>query len=141
MATDYVYDAVRAYFEQTWTATGLDRLYWENETQPPGSDPILAIEMHGSYYGQESIGEDVQAANRWDEEGVIWVHCLVPQGTGAQLSRRLARQVAEMFRGALLLSDSLEFRDASIGAGDSLDRMEGNWWGVTVTIDWRRMDA
>lgn len=141
MATDYVYDAIRAHFEQNWSGTGLDRLYWENEAQPPGSDPIVAIEMRGNYYGQESIGQDVQADNRWDEEGVIFVHCLVAQGTGAQQSRRLARQVAEMFRGALLLGDSLEFRDASIGAGDSLDRMEGNWWGVTVTIDWRRMDA
>jgi hypothetical protein len=141
MATDTVYDAIRAYFEATWTATGLDRLFWENEIQPPGDDPIIAIEMRGTYYGQESIGEDVQANNRWDEEGVLWVHCLVTKGTGARYSRELARRVAEMFRGSRLLSDSLEFLDASIGAGDSLDNVEGNWWCVTVTIDWRRMDA
>lgn len=141
MATDTVYNAIRAYVEANWIATGIDRLMWENEVQPSGNDPIIAIEMHGTYYGQESIGADVQANNRWDEEGVLWAHCMVQQGTGAGYSRELARLFADLFRGTTLLSESLEFRDASIGEGGGLDRMEGNWWGVTVTIDWRRMDA
>ena len=141
MATDTVYDAIRDYVEANWSATGLDRLMWENEPQPQGSGPIIAIEMHGTYYGQESIGEDVQANNRWDEEGILWAHCMVEAQSGARYSRELARRFAELFRGTTLLSGSLEFMDASIGLGGGLDRMEGNWWGVTVSIDWRRMDA
>ena len=140
MASDLVYDAIRAHIEGNWTLTPLDRFFWENEPQPPDGPSMIVVELQGTLYAQVGFGHDEQAENRWDETGVLLVHCMVPEGTGAQFSRQIARTMANLFRGTRLMSQSLEFQDAVIGMGGGLDGAEGNWWGVTVSIDWRRME-
>lgn len=140
MASHLIYDAIKAHIEGNWSLTGLDRFFWENEAQPPDGASMIVVEMQGTSYAQASIGADVQAENRWDEEGIVMFHCMVPRGSGARFSRQIAKAMADLFRGARLMSDSLEFRDAGIGVGGTLDNVEGKWWGVTVTIDWRRME-
>jgi hypothetical protein len=145
MASDTVYDAVRAYLIEHWIETPInfengDRHPEYQEFPPNPPAPFVQFEITGTFYGQQSIGADEQADNRWDEEGVIWMHILVPVGTGGSEARRLAKRAANLFRGTTLLDGDLEFMDASIGMGAPADD-DGNWWRVSVSIDWRRMEA
>lgn len=137
MASGEVYDAIVGHLADQWTTTPV-RYENKNFNYPDG--PWVDIETTGNYYGQESIGESEQENNRWDEDGVLYVHVLVPQGTGASLARTYAKQLADIFRGVTLLGDSLEFRDAFIGRGEP-GAEDGNWYRISVYIDWRRMDA
>lgn len=139
MASGTVYDAIKAYLQAQWSTSPIA---WENETfnKPEPPAPWVMVEIAGDVYAQMSIGADEQADNRWDEEGVLLLHVFVPTGTGASAARGHAKALADLFRGATLLSDSLEFMDASIGMGQPGDD-DGMWWRISVSIDWRRMDA
>lgn len=139
MASDVVYEAVRAFLTAGWTAAPIA---WENEhfDKPNPPAPWLAVELSGTVYAQQSIGAGPQEENRWDEDGVLWLHVFVPAGTGSSTARGYAKALADIFRGALLIDETLEFMDASIGMGEAGDN-NGNWWRVSVSIDWRRMEA
>lgn len=137
MASDIVYQAVKTYLSSFWTETLIE---WENEALEPQGDGWIAIEIAGTSYAQQSIGADEQSENRWDEAGILWLHVIVPAGTGSVTARRRAKQLADLFRGARLLSDNLEFLDASIGAGDPAVN-KGSLWMITVSVDWRREEA
>jgi len=139
MASNTVYDAIRAHLVAYWSAT---TIAWENELfdRPEPPAPWVMVEMVGDLYAQMSIGAGVQSENRWDEEGVLMMHVFAPSGTGASTARGYAKSLADLFRGALLLADSLEFLDASIGMGQPGDD-DGLWWRISVSVDWRRMEA
>lgn len=137
MASDVVYEAIRTYLSAFWTETAIE---WENEHFEGPATGWVAVEISGTSYAQQSIGADDQAENRWDEDGILWLHVIVPVGTGSVTARRWAKQLADLFRGARLLSGDLEFLDASIGAGGrSID--EAPHWIITVSVDWRREEA
>lgn len=143
MASDVVADAIEAYLSANWAATPIS---FENQPfSRPASDngaaaPFIALEITGTLYAQQSIGESAQAANRWDEEGQLWLHVYVQTDTGSSIARRYAKQLADLFRGLRLVGDNLEFMDASIGMGQPGDD-DGVYWSVSVEIDWRRFDA
>jgi hypothetical protein len=157
MASDVVYDAIKAYLVgegSTPAAFNSAPLQWENEPaidttdpdtrgdpdNPAKPAPWVLVEMTGTLYGQQSIGANTQAANRWDEEGQLWLHVFVPTGSGGHTARHLAKTLADVFRGALLLNDNLEFMDAQIGMGEPGDE-DGTWFRVSVSLNWRRMEA
>lgn len=142
--TDEVYDAIRAHL-----GDGISVGAWQyapiaypNEAfsapEPPA--PWVDFEITGTLYGQQSIGAHVQSENRWDEDGQIWLHVMVPVGTGGAAARGAAKTLANIFRGLTLLSGGLEFLDAQIGLGEPGDD-NGNYFRISVSIDWRRMDA
>lgn len=148
MASLVVYDAIRGKLDPNqggvWTATSLS---WPNEpfdTPQPGADGIqphwVAVIMTGTLYGQESIGETVQADNRWDEEGILWLHVFSPVGAGERTQRQYCKQLADIFRGLTLLSGNLEFLDASISSGE-LGSEDGAWWRLSVDVAWRHWNA
>jgi hypothetical protein len=143
MASAAIFDAIRTFLDGTggngsWTTTPIR---WENEAFTlPDHTPFVSVEMTGTLYGQESFGASTQALNRWDEEGVLWLHVLVPDGSGGHTVRLYAKQLADLFRGKTLLSGSLEFRDAFIGRGVA-GVETGNWYRLSTYINWRRIDA
>jgi len=139
MADDVIYGAIKSYVTANWSACPIA---WENEdfTRPEPPGPWILFEITGTYYQQESIGDSPQGRNRWDEAGVMFFHVFVPKGTGSTLARQYAKALANTFRGALLLSDSLEFLVASIGEGAVADDM-AVYWRVSVSIEWRRIDV
>jgi hypothetical protein len=137
MASGVVYGAIKTYLQSNWTSTPLR---FENETFQLTGVPFVAVEMTGTLYGQESIGANTQAQNRWDEEGVLWLHVNVLMGTGGSTPRTYAKQLADLFRGLLLVNGSLEFKDAFIGRGQP-GHEDGAYYRVSVYINWRRMDA
>lgn len=153
LSADIVFDAIRSHIEAGWTAT--EAVAWENDgfwrrtvadpdvweqftTDAPVGQPWVLVEMQGTLYGQASIGADVQADNRWDEEGVLLIHAFVPAGTGARLARQIARAAANLFRGVTLDSGSIEFLDATMGLGEADE--EGNFFRLTTSVDWRRCE-
>lgn len=144
MASGAVYSAIEDYLKANWTTT---RIAFENKSEfedgtpiPPPDGYWLEVEMTGTVYGQQSIGAGVQAQNRWDEEGILFLNVYAPSGVGSQAARTYAKSLADLFRGTTLLSGSLEFMDAYIGKGQPGER-EGNWYLVPIDIDWRRIDA
>lgn len=138
MASDVVYSAIKTYLTAQWTNCPIA---WENESfdKPEPPAPWVLFEITGNMYDQQSIGDSPQAANRWDEEGMMWLHVMVPKGTGSVLARHYAKGLADVFRGARLI-DTMEFLSATIGEGAPGDE-QGNYFRVSVSIDWRRWEA
>lgn len=137
MASGEIYDAIKTYIGANWTTT---RVRYENEAFELDGIAFVAVEMTGTFYGQESIGASHQQDNRWDEEGTVWLHVNVPINTGGSTVRTYAKQLADLFRGLLLLNNSLEFLDAFIGRGQP-GQEDGAFYRVSVYVNWRRMDA
>lgn len=142
MASGAVFNAIRTFLDGTggngaWTTSPIR---WENEPFELAGTEFLDVEMTGTSYGQKSIGAQTQAANRWDEEGVLWLHVMTPVNSGGSTARTHAKSLADLFRGKLLLSDSLEFRDAFIGRGQP-GHEDGMYYRISVYINWRRMEA
>lgn len=136
--SDGVYDAIRAYIEANWTQV---EIRWPNETyEAPPDGPWIAFEIFGTDYSQQTIGMTQQADNRWDEEGHIWFHFFLPRGRGSSNLRGAAKAMTNLFRGLRLMNDDLEFMDAAVGPGGSGDE-EGNWFRVSVSIQWRHWAA
>lgn len=135
MATATVYSAIRAQFTTYWTATAVR---WENERfdlpEPPA--PWVAVEMTGTLYDQASLGAGVRADELWREEGILWMHVMVPAGSGAETARTLAGQLCDLFRG-VELDPNIEFRGFSIGLGEPGDD-DGNWYRISISSDWIR---
>lgn len=144
MASNTVYRAIRDYMTANWNSATAS-LAWENEqfstpTSTGKPTPWVAVEMTGTLYGQQSIGAYPQSQNRWDEEGTLWMHVFVRSNTGSETARTICRSLADLFRGTTLLSGKLEFLDAQIGMGEPGDD-EGNYFRISVSVDWRYIDA
>ncbi len=140
---DDVYDAIKAHIDANWDAS-LAAMYFENDFESePTSDVglwVLAV-IDTNLYGQQTIGGGLDPGqNRWDEDGTLWFHIFAPKGVGSRESRRIAKALANLFRGRLLLNDALEFLDADMGAGDPA-RENANYYLMSVSIDWRRTEA
>ncbi len=150
MADDAVYDAIKVHLEDPAIAESLadpdtnvvPPIRFENDPfkKPNPPTPWIAVALTGVLYGQEFIGASQQSDNRWDENGHLWMLVFVPAGSGSSQARKLAKALANIFRGLTLLSGNLEFMDAFIGEGEPAPE-EGNWYKLTVVIEWRRVEA
>lgn len=130
--------AVRARIE----AGGLGvPIAWPNEpiAEPdPVADPPpawIVVEMSGALTSQIEIG--APGSNTFQEDGMIWGHVMVPTGTGSLAARQLAKRFANLFRGASF--GDVTCTDASIGMGEAGDET-GNWWRLSVSVDYRFQD-
>lgn len=153
MAGDAVYSAVQDFLTveanieslRNGDTGQLPTFRWDNDDDFTKPDPLngewIAVSMTGMLYGQESIGASRQADNRWDDGGKFWFSVFVASGSGAKRSLQIAYGLARIFRGLMLLSDSLEFGDAVISQGGPADPEDGNWHERPVGISWRQMDA
>jgi hypothetical protein len=145
---DDVFDAIQTYLGTSQVAGDWDQtlapLVYENETDGPPAGEVAAwvlVVLDTELYGQETIGGGQDAGdNRWDERGTLWFHVFTPRGTGSRDARRIAKALANMFRGHRLLSDELEFGNADMGAGDP-GAENGNYYLLSVSLDWRRIDS
>lgn len=146
MASGTVSAAIEDHLKDHWTTTPLlfeNNSAAEDGTVLPTPTPaaFVAVSFTGKSYGQQSIGESVQADNRWDEDGLLFLDVLVPVDTGSRDARTYAKSLADIFRGLTLLGGNLEFLDASIGGGSKSDKYDGNYFVIPVDIEWRRVEA
>lgn len=140
--SDPVWDAIKTHLQANWTATPL--AFPGEYFDPDESGSFVYVELLRSVYGQQTIGAG--AGNRWDEEGVLWLRLNVPIGIDITKIGGATRALADLFRGVLLMADSLEFIDATIETGDRVNSNgemvpDGNWFCQSVVLDWRHMDA
>jgi hypothetical protein len=145
MASGAVSAAIEDFLRANWTTSSL---HFENKDAaedgsqiPPATPaPFVELSFTGRVYGQVSLGASLQKDNRWDEEGFVFLDVLVPRGEGSRDARTYAKSLVDLFRGLRLLSDSLEFLDASIGEGEK-GKYDGNYFMIPIDIAWRRIDA
>lgn len=140
MSDETVLATIAARFAASWTATPLAQ---ENDLfrapEPPSA--WLLWEVTAQQLDQESIGAGSRTANRWREFGQLWIHLLVPAGTGSATARTLMRQAVDLFRGQDI--GALTFHGAQIGTGESAQPGErgvkdGKWWRLSAAIEWDR---
>lgn len=142
--SDPVWDAIKTHLQANWTATPL--AFPGEWFDPDESGAFVYVELIRLLYGQQSIGASEQADNRWDEEGVLWLRLNAPIGTDITKIGGGTKALADIFRGLQLMSDDLEFMDATIESGERVGANgelvpDGNWYRQSVVLDWRRMDA
>lgn len=153
MAADAVYDAIKSFLQTPANVSGLAnattgvsppfRFENENFEKPDATNANaewISVALTGVLYGQRSIGASLQADNRWDEKGHLWLPVFVPVGSGGSRARQIAKLLADIFRGRTMLSGSLEFLDTFIGEGVPSTE-EGNWYELPVAIEYRRVEA
>lgn len=151
--SDPVFDAIREYLGYTndsgaWVPGAWDpadgALVYENQGDGAPAGEVatwILVMLNSTLYGQQSIGAGEQADNRWDESGTLWLHVFTPKGTGSVEARRLAKGLANLFRGNnTLMNGLLEFMDADLGAGDP-GKENANYYLMSVSVDWRVIDA
>ncbi len=146
MASGTVSTAIEQQLIAQWTATPLlleNKTATENGIVMPPDTAIYWVEVSftGRDYSQVAIGASIQADNRWDEEGVLFLTVFAPIGDGSRTARTYAKQLADLFRGLVLLGGNLEFLGASIGEGAKSDKYSGNYFVIPVDIDWRHVEA
>lgn len=138
--SDPVWDAIKAHLTANWTATPVSYPNeWYDPTEGAGAAWMRA-RLSRSLYGQETIGEGEQADNRWDEEGVLFLHLFAGKQIDVSKIGGAAKALADLFRGVTMLSGNLEFLDADIDDGDE-NKENGNWYVQTISISWRHWDA
>lgn len=147
-----VYDAIKAFLQDSGNVAGLadptthtvPPFRFENEEfekiEPAATASFIAVALTGTLYGQQSIGAASQATNRWDEQGHLWLPVFVPMNTGSSRAREIAKLLCNLFRGRALMNGDLEFMDSFIGEGQPAPE-EGNWYQLSVSIEWRRVEA
>ena len=134
MASDAVYDAVKAHVVVGWTATPIA---WENEhfERPEPPAPWVAVDFEGDLYAQASMGAPIQTENLWRERGTVWFRVHVPINTGGRLARQRARQLADLFKGVRLLGDKLRFGRTPIAPDEPDERDHKQWWALAVGVE------
>lgn len=105
---------------------------WPNErfVTPSPPRPWLSVQADGDVLEPIEIGPGA-----WEERGTLYVHVMVPAGTGSTTARQIAKDVANIYRGA---AGYTVYRRASIGAG--VPDENGLWFVTTVSIDWTYTD-
>ena len=145
MASGRVYQAIRDHLDAEWTLTPIafeneDKDGSGNALPPNPAVTYVEVELTGNSYAMQSLGADPVSDNRWDEAGFLFLNVNVPRGEGAVEGRTFAKQLLDLFRGTLLLTDqSLEFGDGGIGAGRP-GRLSGNWWTIPAYVRWQVVD-
>ncbi len=134
MSSPDIYDALHDRLVSAWSETPI---YFENEDFAPGSqDAFVFAEIVGDTLAQDTFGSP--QANGWLEAGALYLHVMVPNGTGTRDARRLGRALTQIFREQPI--GSLHFDDMSIGAGEP-GRDFPNHFALTVTVSFSRRDV
>lgn len=147
-------DAVKAALETGWTAT---RKAYQNETPAdpwppsavvPGSSfpqlqPWVYLEM-ATMPGQTIRGVGVPGDQLSQTNGMIFVHVLVPAGTGDKLAGQYAEAIGELFRSKKLYeADGCYLRTwvprvddgGDAGAQSEIAGVNtGNWFRVSMSV-------
>lgn len=138
MPLDQVQTAVQSFLATEWTATDIA---YENDGYQLKDDgngaliPYVLIEVFGGLYEQRSIGAGSAVANLWTDTGTVWAHVFVGSGTGSLVAKGYGATLAELFRG-LTLDPNISFGDITMGASGT--RQDGNYWGLSISIDWEQ---
>jgi hypothetical protein len=130
-----VWTEVRPLIAATAATLGV-MVAWPNEDAGPRPEPPapwLAVDLVSNVSSRYELG-----ANVWLEEGSIWIHLFIPNGTGVDwgLSARKAFSVA--FRGAVPATAGLTYRDHS---SDPLGPDDGVYKSLSLRVSYYFTDV
>ncbi len=134
MATPEAFDAIKETLDFSWSET--DIAYENDGFEPPDTqEPFVYVEVVGDVIEQDTFGDP--GANEWVEEGAVYLHVMVPNGTGSRDARGIAKRLTDLFREVPI--GTMHFERMSIGSGDP-GRNFPNFWAMTASIGWYRRD-
>lgn len=110
---------------------------WPNEafTRPDPPAPFLSVEMAGDGMGAIEMG----GQGAWQERGQLFLHVLVPTGTGTTGVRAIAKALSDLFRNVSTEANALIYERQSIGMGEP-EEDDGPWWVMSVSVAWKYTD-
>lgn len=139
MASPEVWADAQARVAAVATALGLTVNYPNAETQEPelGDDGVLpsflAIEIEADGAAPYELGNSI-----WLEDGRLWVHVLIPTGSGITDGLAIRKAVANAFRATpnsgAILWDAFSFPPGG------RDESSGNWFRLSLGISYRFTD-
>lgn len=133
MSSTAAYDAIKARLDE-WAETPVvyEDPFYELPATPAA---FVFVEIFGTSYGQETLG--APGNNMWLEEGVAYLHVMIPSGQSSRDARLIADRLLTLFRerpaGALRVTES------DIGKGEPGAQF-AQYWAMTVTLYWHRYD-
>lgn len=138
MSSYNVYQAFHDRLTGSWTQT---LLCFENENIEAPYDangaplPFVYVEIYGDDLYQETVG--APGDNQWLEQGVTYIHVMVPSFTGTAAARQSADEIANLFRESPLATDAgnIHIPEMSIGGGEP-GKDFPNFWALTITMHW-----
>lgn len=134
MSSPNAFTDIETRLKAAWLTTDL---VFENEDYSLPATPaaFVYVEVFGDDYQQASVGE--KQKNMFEEQGMTYLHVMVPNGTGTGLARDYANRLLNLFREQQV--GSVITDRASIGSGNP-GRPFANYWAMTVTLWWHRYD-
>lgn len=134
MASPAAAGAIQQLLRDVWNVSPL---VFENEapTSPTDGEPFVLVEIFGRLFDMASIGADTPEANLWREEGVLWLHVMMPAWSGTSTGRQHAWQLAKIFLKQPI--PGMEFSAAQVGMGEAVET-DGSYARMTVSLDWQR---
>jgi hypothetical protein len=139
MSSPSTFDAFKGVLDAYAAGTGALPVRYENEfTQDlldAGTPAWVYVEVYGDSYVQDTMG--APGANVWEETGAVYLHVMVPSGTGSAAARTHANALLNLFREKPV--SNIFMPEMSIGAGDP-GRDFPNYFAITATISWSRRD-
>ncbi|MFC0410942.1 phage tail terminator-like protein [Roseomonas elaeocarpi] len=133
MSSPEVWADAQVLIRDTAATQGLP-VAWPNEVfddlpEPPA--PFVAVEIRGDGAEPYELGGGV-----WREDGSLYLHVMVPTGSGITAGLQLRKAFADGFRGLpprTVIYDSFSFDPGS-------DDEEGNWHRLTLRVAYHYQD-
>lgn len=139
MSSPEVWAEAQAIIQAAADALGL-AVSWPNEESeepealPDGTlPPFLAVEIEADGAEPIELGGGV-----WDETGTLWLHLLVPTGSGITAGGTIRKTLANAFRGRP--GGALRWLDYRFPPG-SIDEGSGNWYRLSLGVHYGFTDA
>jgi hypothetical protein len=134
MSSKPVRDAVTAYLAANWLTTPIVDVSNVFPT-PPSLEPWIAVQFVTGSEEQASLG--APGNNLYRESGTLFLHVIVPAGTGDALCLEYAETLRTLFRSARF--DGVHCLGAdppNTEPGASVVGDDGAWFGASFAVDY-----
>ena len=133
MSSTAAYDDIKARLDE-WTTTPVvyEDPFYELPATPA---PFVFVEIFGTSFDQETAG--APGNNMWREDGVAYLHVMIPSGMSSRDARVIADGLVVVFRERQ--AGSVRINEMDIGKGQP-GAVFAQYWAMTVTLYWHRYD-
>ena len=119
---------------QAWGKATIVEMYNDTATPPKDLVPWVAAQFPGGTEEQKSIG--APGSNTFRESGTIFIHYVVPSGTGIRTSFLAAEELRDLFRGKIISGVNFYQADPPSTEKGATILVGGNWYGVSFAVDY-----
>lgn len=133
MSSLVIRDVVKDVLEG-WGKATIVEMYNDTAIPPKELQPWVAAQFPGGTEEQMSIG--APGSNTWREDGTIFIHYVVPTGTGIRDSLLAAEELRDLFRGKIISGVNFYRADPPSAEKGATILTGGNWYGVSFAVDY-----